>query len=539
LQKSFLTKYLGIITLLILSLFVLYHVVRVSASEPSLIEIFSNLGFTNLIQTDIETFPAGMYNITLYAEFAEYSENELSYCKVNTSSFTVVSSGSEGFEYILPPITKTFSVNYQFGLSLSRTYMFPYRYFTETSRNPNGTQYARVYKNLDDPSMFLIGFDERAYCDGTGDKDYNDMVFSLQSQHYLNVISSYDTPSGEGWYYNGTEAFASLANNVIDYGNGTHVIFTHWSGDASGTNYSKSEPIYMDQNKTAIANWKIQYHLTVTSSYSSPTPTSKWFDEGTSVTASVVTPWAGPTGTRYVCTGWTGTGSVPSSGSDSSVTFTITQASSITWSWVTQYYLTMRTNPSRIVTIPSEGWYNASKSFSLSAPSVSGYTFLNWDVDGTSQGSGVSSITITMNAPHTATANYATTAPPLTVSIDPTSASILVSQSITFTSTVSGGASPYIYQWYLNGNPVSGATSSNWAFTPASSGICYIHLKVTDAMGNTAQSETAKIAVAVVPVGGQSYQIQVQTRTVSLISYVALVSVLTMMSIEMRRKKKH
>ncbi|MCW4005180.1 MAG: hypothetical protein NWF04_01070 [Candidatus Bathyarchaeota archaeon] len=43
-------------------------------------------------------------------------------------------------------------------------------------------------------------------------------------------------------------------------------------------------------------------------------------------------------GMIFVCTGWTGTGSVPVSGSGVSTTFTITQDSSITWNWVPLMY---------------------------------------------------------------------------------------------------------------------------------------------------------------------------------------------------------
>jgi len=117
--------------------------------------------------------------------------------------------------------------------------------------------------------------------------------------------------------------------------------------------------------------------------------------------------------------------------------------------------------------------------------------------------------------------------PPLTVSISPTSASILVGQSVTFTSTVSGGVTPYSYQWYLNGNPVSGATSNTWAFTPTTSGIYYVYLKVTDAKGNTAQSETARITAATVPVGGYSVPIDRYIIAKPLMLYFASVAILT------------
>jgi parallel beta-helix repeat protein len=128
--------------------------------------------------------------------------------------------------------------------------------------------------------------------------------------------------------------------------------------------------------------------------------------------------------------------------------------------------------------------------------------------------------------------------PPLSVSTSPLSASILVGQSVTFTSTVSGGYSPYSYQWYLNGNPVSGATSNTWTFTPATSGIYYAYLKVTDAKANTAQSDAARIAVATVPVGGYSFSIQVQTRAEPIIPYIALIATLTAVFTKLRPKTK-
>ena len=126
----------------------------------------------------------------------------------------------------------------------------------------------------------------------------------------------------------------------------------------------------------------------------------------------------------------------------------------------------------------------------------------------------------------------------LSASISPLSASILVGQSVTFTSTVSGGYTPYGYQWYLNGNPVSGATSASWTFTPTASGIYYIHLKVTDSKANTAQSDTARITAATVPVGGYSVPTQVSTKAEPIIPYIALIATLTAIFTKLRPKTK-
>jgi PKD repeat protein len=128
--------------------------------------------------------------------------------------------------------------------------------------------------------------------------------------------------------------------------------------------------------------------------------------------------------------------------------------------------------------------------------------------------------------------------PPLSASISPLSASILVGQSVTFTSTVSGGYTPYSYQWFLNGNPVSGATSASWTFIPTSSGIYYVHLKVTDDKGNTAQSGAARITVATVPVGGYSIPMQLPATAKPVTMHIALLTILTAIFITIKRKTK-
>jgi hypothetical protein len=100
-------------------------------------------------------------------------------------------------------------------------------------------------------------------------------------------------------------------------------------------------------------------------------------------------------------------------------------------------------------------------------------------------------------SPHSqdSTVLYQAAPSPLSVSITPTSAVLDLGQHVTFTSSVSGGSSPYTYQWYLNGAAVGGATSSSWAFTPASTGSYLIHLNVTDSLSKKAKSNVASVTV--------------------------------------------
>jgi hypothetical protein len=82
--------------------------------------------------------------------------------------------------------------------------------------------------------------------------------------------------------------------------------------------------------------------------------------------------------------------------------------------------------------------------------------------------------------------------PSFSISIVPVSEFISVGQSLKFTSNVVAGASPYSYQWCLNGSLVSGATSSSWIFKPTTTGSYIVYVTVTDSDNNTVQSETAQ-----------------------------------------------
>jgi len=170
---------LTLISLLISAPVTLFSVAAIAA-EPSLSTILNDLGFTNIALENVETFSPGIYNITLYAEFAGYNnQNVLSYYAVETSDFQTIFTGTEGATgslggYVEPPISKYFTVDTQFGISILAP---EHRYFTEHWRNPDYPErHAKVYRNLDSPDMLLIGFENFFGC---WDRDYNDMVFSL------------------------------------------------------------------------------------------------------------------------------------------------------------------------------------------------------------------------------------------------------------------------------------------------------------------------------------------------------------------------
>jgi hypothetical protein len=114
----------------------------------------------------------------------------------------------------------------------------------------------------------------------------------------------------------------------------TQYLITGVTGNTSATSVTVSAPT------TVTAAYRTQFYLTVASTYDSPSPTSGWYDSGASVTAFVSSPSSG-----YTCTGWTGTGNVPATGTTSATSFTIASPSSITWQWSSGATATPTTAP--------------------------------------------------------------------------------------------------------------------------------------------------------------------------------------------------
>jgi hypothetical protein len=136
---------------------------------------------------------------------------------------------------------------------------------------------------------------------------------------------------------------------------------------------------------TVTGTYKTQYYLTVTSAHGGSPSGQGWYDSGTYVSSSVISPVTGGTGKQYACTGWTGTNSAPHSGTGTGTgAFQITAPSSVTWNWKTQYSISFSssgigtdTGPATIVSVnglnlrwsqlPYTAWYDLD--------STIGYTF--------------------------------------------------------------------------------------------------------------------------------------------------------------------
>lgn len=81
------------------------------------------------------------------------------------------------------------------------------------------------------------------------------------------------------------------------------------------------------------------------------------------------------------------------------------------------------------------------------------------------------------------------------ISISTSTSTLTVGQPAQFSSSTTGGAAPYSYRWYSNGNPITDATSSSFIFTPTASGTYNIFATVQDNYNGTASSNSIQVTV--------------------------------------------
>ena len=150
--------------------------------------------------------------------------------------------------------------------------------------------------------------------------------------------------------------------------------------------------------------------LTIGSERGSPSPAAGnlVFMEGTEINASVTSPDE-QGATRYLCTGWTGTGSAPAVGTENATTFTLLEPSSIQWSWTAEHRLEVQTTGSGLVDGASS-WHPPGADVALTATAELGHHFVGWTVSSgviTAGSPSSPEITVRMDEPASIVANFA------------------------------------------------------------------------------------------------------------------------------------
>lgn len=154
---------------------------------------------------------------------------------------------------------------------------------------------------------------------------------------------------------------------------------------------------------------EVKVSLAVESEWGVPSPTNgvhvlSW---GTLMSASVAEPE--PTnGVLYVCTGWTGTGSVPESGTGTNIAFTIESDSSIRWNWQTNVWISIAANGPVGVDV-ADGWFALGEAVVAQySPNVDFFTIaLSGDTDGVVLDESARTIAIPADRPRSVTLSIA------------------------------------------------------------------------------------------------------------------------------------
>jgi len=135
------------------------------------------------------------------------------------------------------------------------------------------------------------------------------------------------------------------------------------TGSAPPSDPGASFSFTLDEPSSVTWHWDISVvELQVFSDYNTPTPPvgTHVYATGSELTLSVNKYYYISTTERYICTGWIGTGDVPSTGSDTLVDITLNTNSAIIWEWQHQYRVDIDNPGDYDSPNPSEGqhWFD-------------------------------------------------------------------------------------------------------------------------------------------------------------------------------------
>jgi hypothetical protein len=185
--------------------------------------------------------------------------------------------------------------------------------------------------------------------------------------------------------------------------------FSGWTGQTNGCAMSSHQiTAPMTSSRQITANFVRQYSLAVSALYGegSPSTGTNLFDSGTSVTVRMTNSPVIVGTTQYVCRGWIGTGSVPASGATTNAgPFAITNDSTITWLWKTNFWLDVGFVGSGSLST-GDCWVAQGSNHIITATSSNHWHFGSWSGDTNGCMIVSNRITVTMDRPLTIAATF-------------------------------------------------------------------------------------------------------------------------------------
>ncbi|MDP6524195.1 MAG: hypothetical protein QGH15_08225 [Kiritimatiellia bacterium] len=141
-------------------------------------------------------------------------------------------------------------------------------------------------------------------------------------------------------------------------------------------------------------------------------PSSGSYNYGEQVLCSVTnSPVAVGATTQLVCTGWSsGTGTVSSTGSESSVLVTMNEDSGLTWEWGYRYLLDTEAGAGGSVSL-GDGWYDAGAGVTITAQPNPSMVFDGWTGDVPAEDVNENPLTLTIDQARSILANFTSEGP--------------------------------------------------------------------------------------------------------------------------------
>jgi hypothetical protein len=280
-----------------------------------------------------------------------------------------------------------------------------------------------------------------------------------------------------GWYDQGNSVTIIASTNA-------HYHFEGWSGQTNGCLITSNQiALLMDMPRNVSATFDLDQHkLIVNSKYGTATPPvgTNSLPYGTNLVCALINSPIDNITTQYICTGWSGTGSVPSSGTQTNTAqIMLTNNSTITWKWATNMWLNLAAGSGGYIKTNSKsGWFTAGSTVSnIEATASNSFHFTSWSGD--TNGCTITSnkVNAPMSAPRSLTANFDIDTYRIVVSskfgtpIPPVGTNLFISGSNTYCAipdspVMSGATQQYVCTgWTALGSiPTNGTTTNTGSF---------------------------------------------------------------------------
>ncbi|MEI7900140.1 MAG: chitobiase/beta-hexosaminidase C-terminal domain-containing protein [bacterium] len=209
---------------------------------------------------------------------------------------------------------------------------------------------------------------------------------------------------GDGWRANGTNVqITAMAN--------PHYHFVQWTGQTNGCVIDRNViTVPMTMAREIMADFGIDQHrLIVQSKYGGAVPPvgTNWYNYNSLLTAVVTNSPVMNGTTQYVCTAWSGSGSLPASGGITNTgPFVLTNDTLVAWQWTTNFWLDAGTSGNGGVSVP-DGFFPKGTNVQITAIPSAHYHLSGWSGQTNGCTSSGNVITVPMTIPRAITANFA------------------------------------------------------------------------------------------------------------------------------------